>query len=323
MAKNYTENVEAYDLFLRGKFHLRKLTPPEIKKGIELLQKATDADPSYALAYAGIGEAYRSLAMAGEMPPGEVLTKARAAAQKAVEIDDALAEGHSSLGTNIFFYDWNWTEAENQFLRALELDPNSSMAHYGYAHLLSNTGRHAEALAEIKRSRELEPLSPFINSFEAAFLTVAGQPDAGLDRVRIALDLDPNFYFAHLIAAAAYREKKMYHESIAESRQAKALSPNQTYSNVGAAYALAMTGQVDETRAILDEMLRLSESHFVPPYHIALVYNALGETDQALAWLEKGYEQRDPKMIFLKVESRWDNLRGDPRFQDISRRVGF
>lgn len=323
LAKNYTENVEAYQLFLNGRFHHRKLTPPEIKKGIAYLQQAIDTDPSYALAYTEISRAYTALAMAGEMPPGEVLTKARAAAQKAVEIDDALAEGHSSLGTNIFFYDWNWTEAENQFLRALELDPNSSMAHYGYAHLLSNTGRHAEALAEMKRSRELEPLSPFINSFEAAFLTVAGQPDAGLDRVRIALDLDPNFYFAHLIAAAAYREKKMYHESIAESRQAKALSPNQTYSNVGAAYALAMTGQVDETRAILDEMLRLSESRFVPPYHIALVYNALGETDQALAWLEKGYEQRDPKMIFLKVESRWKSLRGDPRFQDISRRVGF
>ena len=321
LAKNYTENVEAYQLFLNGRFHHRKLTPPEIKKGIAYLQQAIDTDPSYALAYTEISRAYTALALAGDMNPGEVLLKAKAAAQRAVEIDDALAEAHSSLGSVFFWYDWNWKEAEEHFIRALELDPKSSIAHFGYADFLSKMGRPEEALAEIKRAREIEPFSPFINTFEAWFLA-AGQPDAALDRVEIAIDLDPNFFFAHWIAAEIYKGKKMYPESIAESRLAKSLSPHQTWSDVGLAYTFAETGRVDESRAILNEMLRLSESRWVPPYHIALVYNALGETNQALAWLEKGYKHHDPKMALLK-EERWNNLRDDPRFQDLLRRVGF
>jgi TolB-like protein/Tfp pilus assembly protein PilF len=322
LAKNYTENVEAYQLFLNGRFHHRKLTPPEIKKGIAYLQQAIDTDPSYALAYTEISRAYTALALAGDMNPGEVLLKAKAAAQRAVEIDDALAEAHSSLGSVFFWYDWNWKEAEEHFIRALELDPNSSIAHFGYADFLSKMGRPEEALAEIKRAREIDPLSPFINTFEAWFLNGAGQPDAALDRVQSAIDLDPNFYFAYWMKAEIYRGKKMYPESIDESRRAKALAPNQTWSDAGLAYTFAETGQVEESRAILNEMLRLSESRWVPPYHIALVYNALGETNQALAWLEKGYKHHDPKMALLK-EERWKTLRGDPRFQDLMRRVGF
>ena len=321
LAKNYTENVEAYQLFLNGRFHHRKLTPPEIKKGIAYLQQAIDTDPSYALAYTEISRAYTALALAGDMNPGEVLLKAKAAAQRAVEIDDALAEAHSSLGSVFFWYDWNWKEAEEHFIRALELDPKSSITHFGYADFLSKMGRPEEALAEIKRAREIDPLSPFINTFEAWFLA-AGQPDAAMERVGIAIDLDPNIFLAHWIAAEIYKGEKMYPESIAESRLAKSLSPHQTWSDVGLAYTFVETGQLNESRAILNEMLRLSESRWVPPYHIALVYNALGETDQALAWLEKGYQHRDPKMALLK-EERWKNLRGDPRFQDLLRRVGF
>jgi serine/threonine-protein kinase len=322
LAKNHTENVEAYQLFLNGRFHQRKLTTPEIKKGIAYLQQAIDTDPSYALAYTEISRAYTALALAGDMNPGEVLPKAKAAAQRAVEIDDALAEAHCSLGSVFFWYDWNWKEAEEHFIRALELDPNSSIAHFGYADFLSKMERPEEALAEIKRAREIEPFSPFINTFEAWFLA-AGQPDAAMERVRIAIDLDPNFFFAHWIAAEIYKGKKMYPESIAESKLAKSLSPHQTWSDVGLAYTFVETGQRNEARAILNQMLRLSESRWVPPYHIALVYNALGETDQSLAWLEKGYQHRDPKMALLKKEERWKNLRGDPRFQDLLRRVGF
>jgi TolB-like protein/DNA-binding winged helix-turn-helix (wHTH) protein len=322
LVKNYTENVEAYQLFWKGRFHHRKLAPPEIKKGIELLQKATDADPSYALAYAEISRAYGALVLAGEMYPGDVLPKYKAAAQKAVEIDDTLAEAHGALGSVSFWYDRNWKEAEKHFIRALELDPNSSITHFGYADFLSKMGRPEEALAEIQRAREIEPLSPFFNTFEAWFLNDAGQADEALDRVEAAIDLDSSFYFAHWMKAEIYKGKKMYPESIAESRQAKALTPNQTWSDAGLAYTFVATGQLDESRAILNEMLRISESRWVPPYHIALVYNALGETDQALAWLEKGFEHRDPKMALLK-EARWKNLRGDPRFQALLRRVGF
>src|SRR5215471_11289690 len=322
LVKNYTENVEAYELFQKGRFHQRKLTPPEIKKGIDYFQQAIDTDPSYALAYTGIVSANIALALAGDMNPGEVLPKAKAAAQKALEIEDTLAEAHNSIGAVFFWYDWNWKKAEEHFIRSVELDPKSSFAHYGYADFLSKMGRPEEALEEIKRARELDPLSPYVNTFEAWFLNNAGQPDAALDSVQSAIDLDPNFFFAYWMKAEIYRGKKMYPESIAESRQAKALAPNQTWSDAGLAYTFAATGQVDESRAILNEMLRLSESRWVPPYHIALVYNALGDTNQALAWLEKGYKHHDPKMALLK-EERWNNLRDDPRFKDILRRVGF
>ncbi len=323
LAKNYTENAEAYRLFIKGRFSIRKLTLPEIKAGISNMERAIDIDPSYALAYAGISEGYRALAVAGEMPPGEVLPKAMAAARKAVEIDDMLADGHSALGFTIFFQEWNWPEAEKHLLRALELDPNSSTAHFSYGHFLGTMGRREEAQAELKRARELEPYDPFINAMGAGFRLNSGQPEEAVNRIRATIDLDPNFYFAHMIAAVIYKRKQMYPESIAESRLAKELSPNQTWSDVGLVDTLVQTGKLDEARAIRDEMLKLSKSRFVPPFNIALVYNALGETDQALAWLEKGYEQRDPRMTFLKTDGRLKNLREDPRFQDLMRRVGF
>jgi TolB-like protein/Tfp pilus assembly protein PilF len=321
LAKNYTENVEAYDLFLKGRFHLRKLTEPEIKKGIACMQQAIDADPSYALAYAGIAEAYRALALAGEMNPSEVWPKAKAANQKAIEIDDTLAEGHSGLGSGLWFYDWSWTEAEIQFRRALELNPNSSMAHFAYGDFLFRMGRPEESRAERKRALELEPLDPMFNAMVASQATT--EPDKGMEMVRVALNADPNFYFAHMSAAAIYKRKKMYPESIAESRLAKELSPDQTWSDVGLAGTFVETGQRNEARAILNQMLRLSESRFVPPFNIALVYNALGETDQALAWLEKGYEKRDPRMTFLKTDGRLNNLRGDLRFAALMERMHF
>jgi TolB-like protein/DNA-binding winged helix-turn-helix (wHTH) protein/Tfp pilus assembly protein PilF len=319
LAKNYTENAEAYQLFLKGRSHWRKLTRPEIEKGIACLQQAIDIDPSYALAHAGISEAYAALAMAVEMPPGEVWPKAKKAAQKAIEIDDDLAEGHRSLGTAIFFFDWNWAEAENQFLRALELDPNSSMAQFGYADFLSKMGRREEALAKIKRAREIEPDSAFLTAFEAWFLP---EPDAALERVKFAIDLEPDFYFAHMIAGAIYRRKKMYPESVAEFRLARTLAPDQTWSDVQFVGALVESGERDEARVILNEILLRSKSRFVPPYHIALVYNALGETKQALAWLEKAYGVRDPKMTFLKT-GNWKNLREDPRFAALMERMHF
>ena len=152
VTKDYTANSEAKDLYLKGRFHVFKLTPPEIKTGISYFQQAIQLDPNYALAYVGLSEANRSLALGGEMTPTEFLPKAREAAQKALDLDDALAEAHTALGVTSFWYDWNWSEAENQFKRALELNPNSADTHMFYAHLLSNTGRHAEALVGNKTS---------------------------------------------------------------------------------------------------------------------------------------------------------------------------
>ncbi len=323
LAKTYTANAEAYELYLKGRYHLFKLTPPEIQKGIAYLQQAIEIDPAYALAYVGLSEAYRSLALAGEMTPTEFFPKSKAAAQKAIEIDDALAEAHTALGVNFFWYDWNWNEAEKQYQRALELNPNSVDAHMFYAHLLSNTGRHAEGLAEIKRARELDPLSPFVGALEGQFLIHAGRTDEALARLQKTFELAPDFWFPHLHAASAYIEKGMLAEAIAEARKSKELSGGETHSMAFLGYALAKLGKQAEARAQLEELLKRSIVRHVPPYNIALIYNGLKEHDEALAWLKRGYEQRDPKMAFLKIEPKWNNLRSDPRFQDLMRRMNF
>ncbi|MFL6230741.1 MAG: tetratricopeptide repeat protein, partial [Pyrinomonadaceae bacterium] len=323
VAKNYTANAEALQLYLKGRYHVFKLTPPELQKGISYFQQAIDIDPSYALAYAGLSDAYRALALGGEMNPTEVLPKAKAAAQKALELDDTLSEVHTTLGMNIFWYDWDWNAAESQFKRALELNPNNADAHLFYAHLLSNTGRHAEALAEIKRAREIDPLSPFASALEGQFLLHAGRADEALASLQETFELAPNYWFPHLFAASVYTEKGMYVEAVAEARRAKELSPMQTVSDSYSGYALAKSGKRDEARAVLEELLKLSKERFIPPYHVAIIYNGLGERDEALNWLERGYQQRDPKMAFLKIDPKWNNLRSDPHFQDLLRRVGF
>lgn len=323
LTKHHTENVEAYQLYLRGRFHVFKLTPPEINKGISYFQQAIAIDPRYALAYAGLSDAYRSLALGSEMPPTEFLSKSKAAAQKAVELDDALSEAHTALAMTVFWGDWNWNEAENQFKRALELNPNSANAHLFYAHLLSNLGRHAEALAEIKLARELDPLFPFAGALEGQFLTFAGHTDEALDRLRKTSELEPDFWMPHLFASRAYIEKEMYAEAINEARLTRKLSPLQTTSVAYESYALAKSGRLTEARAGLDELLKLSTERFVPPVHIALIYNGLGERDEALIWLERGFEQRDPKMTFLKVDPKWNNLHHEPRFIDLMQRMKF
>lgn len=322
LAKNYTENNEAYQLYLRGRFHIFRLTPPEVTKGISYFQRAIEIDPNYALAYTGISDGYRSLALGAEMPPNESLSKSKAAANKAIEIDETLTEGYVSLGSNAF-WQWDWNAAENHYKRALELNPNNADLHLFYAHLLSNTGRHAEAIAEVTLARQFDPLFPFGNALEGQFLLHAGRTDEALDRLKKTFDLEPNFWIAHLFASSAYIEKGMYEEAVAEARKASELSPFQTISAAHEAYALAKSGKPGEARIVLNRLLKLSGERFVPPYHLALIYNGLGEKDETFAWLERAYQEHDPKMAFLKVEPKWNNLRGEPRFQDLMRRMGL
>src|SRR3989442_994127 len=225
LAKNYTANTEAYQLYLKGRYHVLKLTPSEVQTGISYFQQAIEIDPSYALAYVGLADAYRTFALVGEMPPTEFFPKAKRAAQKAIEIDDTLADAHAELGFIIFWYDWDWNEAENQLERALALNTNNADSHLFYAHLLSNTGRHAEGLAEAKHARELDPLNLRTSALEGQFLIHAGRTDEALVRLQKTIELEPNFGFAHLFASSAYIEKGMYSEAIAEARKASELNP--------------------------------------------------------------------------------------------------
>lgn len=316
LAKDDTQNHDAYLLYLNGVFHSRKLTEPDIKKAIELFWQAIHKDPEYARAYAALAGAHRSLTLCCDGHPSELL-KGKQAAQKAVELDDELAEGHSALAALIYSYDWKWAEAEKEYLRALELDPNSATSHFQYAEFLNRMARGPESNEHGERARELEPYSPFFNAFGAG-----KDPEKAVERIKFAIKLDPNFYFSHTIAAGIYGRRKMYAEAIEEARLAKALSPNQTWSDANLSRIFVDAGRPEESRAILDQLLLRSKSRFVPPYHIAMVYNNLGDKERALEWLEKAYDIRDPKMTFLKSPN-WKNVENDPRFKDILRRVGF
>lgn len=320
--KRPTENVEAYQLYMKGRYHALNLTRAETDKGIAYFQQAIELDPNYALAYVGLARTYLPMALTSGVPSWEVMPKAKAAALRAVEIDETLAEAHTALGYTIFWYDWDWQAAETEYLRALELNPNNAEAHFGYAHLLSNTARHEQALAEIKLSRELDPVSLVTNALEGQILFFAGRPDEALDRLNKTIDLNPNFWLSHLFISAIYTEKGMFAEAIAAAKNAGELSGN-SQSNAYRAYALAKWGKQTEARAILDELSKLATTNYVPPYNFAVIYNGLGESGKALDYLEKGFVEKDVRMAFLKVEPKWNNLRNEPRFIELIRRMNF
>ncbi|PYS90843.1 MAG: hypothetical protein DMF62_03940 [Acidobacteria bacterium] len=323
LRKRYTDNVEAYQLYSRGRFHVFKLLPDEIRQGIAYYQQAIELDPGYALAYAGIGDAYRSLAVGSEVSPVDSFAKAKAASNRAIEIDDGLSDGHTTLGMTLFWGDWNWAGAEKELKRAIELNPNDTNAHIYFAHLLSNTGRHQEALVQIKLARELDPLFPFAGALEGQFLTQAGKPDEALDRLQKTYDLAPNFWMPHLFASAAYIEKQMFPEALAEARKARALSAASTYSNALESYTLAKLGNREEAKKVLSEMFEIRSTRGMPASHFAIAYLGLGDNESALDWLEKGFAEHDPKMAFLKVDPKFNNLRASPRFKDLMKRMNF
>jgi len=320
VTKTYTNDPEAYQLYLRGRYRILKSNQIDVEASIKYFQQAIDRDPSYAMAYVGLADAYR--APVAERRPSEALAKSKAAAQKALEIDDTLADAHAVLGFIIFWYEWNWSASEAELKRAIELDPKNADAHNFYAHLLSNTGRHDEALAEAKLSRELDPLNLRACALEGQFLIHAGQVDAGIARLNSLLELDPNHWMVHLFLASGYIEKGMWDKAIEEGRKTVEINPHsRSFSYLG--YALAKAGREREAREELDKIMTLGKERWISPYSTALLYNGLGDREQTISWLEKGLADRDPRMVFLKVEPKWNNLRNDSQFQKIMTGVGF
>jgi tetratricopeptide (TPR) repeat protein len=320
--KPYTENVEAYQLYLKGRFHFLKVTRPGTEKAVAYFEQAIALDPNYALAYAGLADAYRGLAINGEMSPSEFLPKAKTAAQKAVELDDTLSDAHAVLGFIVFWLDWDWNECERHYQRALELNPNNADALIFYANLYSNLGRHSEALAMAKRARELDPLNLRTSALEGQFLIHAGQPDEALERFQKTLELDQNHWLTNVFFASAYIEKGMYPEAIEHARRAGGVydSPR---ANSFLGYALAKSGNEREARAELERILESAGEIYVSPYNVAMIYNGLGDREETLRWLERGFRQREPRMVFLKVEPKWNNLRSEPRFIELMRQMNF
>ncbi len=319
----YTTSGEAYQLYLKGRDHVQRVALPELQKGIQFLTQATALDPNYALAYVGLADAYRT-SSAVDMTPALVIPKAIEAAEKAVQLDDASSTAHTQLGVLAIWYDWDAAAAEQHFLRALELDPENAEAHLFLGHLRSNQGRHQEAMRSVERALALEPFNPRFNALAGQFLTHAGRTDDALVRLQATLALDPNHVLAHIFASAAYSEKGRHEQAIAEAEQAAAITRRTMSHPLGLiGYAKAKSGDVAGAEAVLEEMLAASQSRYVAPYGVALIYNALGNTDETFAWLERGFEAGDHKMNLLKVDPKWANLHGDPRFEELVRRIGF
>ncbi len=323
LAKHYTESNEAYQLYLKGRFYWNKRTGEAIKKSIEYFNQAIEKDPSFALAYAGLADSY--VVPANPLPPREKMPKAKAAAMKALELDNTLAEAHTSLARVLTVYDWDWTSAEKEFKRAIELNPRYATAHQWYGTHSEAMGRHNEAIAEEKRAQELDPLSLIINFELGLAFYYAREYDQAIEQFQKTLELDPNFPPVYSFLPAAYEQKGMYHEAIAGFQKGMALAAGTewSFSTCGLGHVYGVSGKKDEARTMLNELKQLSGQKYVTADGIALIYAGLGEKDQAFAWLEKGYEERSFQMAWLKVEPRWDSLRSDPRYADLLRRMGL
>jgi tetratricopeptide (TPR) repeat protein len=320
LAKHYTDNPEAYQLYLRGRYFWNKRTEGDLKKSKEYFEQAIAKDANCALAYGGLSDYY--ILIAGTEGPKPAIPKAREAAAKALALDETLAEPHTVLGFIKWAYDADWGDAEREFKRAIELNPNDVLAHDRYSVLLSQMGRFEEAFAEIRTAQELDPFSLLINMRIAIFLYRARQYDRALEQCRKTLELDGNYPRVHWVLALIYEQKGMNNEAIAEIQRVITVvgRTDDNLAQLGIAYALA--GNRREATKILNEMKELSKERYVHPESIALVHASLGEKDQAFEWLDRSFEQGDSHMG-LKVDPQWDSLRSDPRFAQMLRRVGL
>jgi len=320
LTKHYTENAEAYRLYLQGYYYSNRLTPDGLKKGIELLNQAVEVDPANALTYAGLAYSYAA-ASDQIMSPSEAMLKVKAAAQRALELDETLGEAHTWLAYVKSRYEWDWVGGEREYLRALELNPNYAPAHQWYGSYLAEQGRMEKAIAEMTRACELDPLTSWINTYLAWFYYLARQPDEAITRLRKIIQTDPNFIIAHSTLGAAYEQKGMFEEAINELKKARLLDPKCCLPHLG--YIYAISGRRGEAQRMLDELLKQAKQPDFNPYDIAPIYAGLGEKDLAFMWLEKAYEYKSESLLFLKVEPWLDSLRTDPRFKDLLRRMNL
>jgi DNA-binding winged helix-turn-helix (wHTH) protein/TolB-like protein/Flp pilus assembly protein TadD len=323
LAKHDTDNPAAHLLYLEGRYQIEKRTPDAATKAIESFGHAIEKDSNYALAYSGMAEGYFTLSVTGNRRPSEAFPMSKEAATKALALDPQLVEAHTILGIARFFNDWDWAAAERDFKRAIEINPNFPLAHEMYGHLLSNLGRHREALEQINRALELDPLSLIANAIKGQMLQFAGRYDDAVSQLEKAIDVEPGFWISHLTLGKVYERKRLYPEALAEFQRAWELSGHSPEPKSLLGYTYALSGNTSEARRIIDELKKASAARYVPPKHIALIYAGLGEKNEMFDWLERAYEDRDISLTFMKVEPRWDLYRADPRFLDLLRRVGL
>lgn len=323
LGKRYTDNTKAYQLYLQGRYHWNKRNEDGMRKGIQFLEQAIELDPNYALAYAGLADFFIILGFYGINAPHEVMPRVKAAAQKALAIDDTLAEARISLAYATAAYDWEWTSAEKDYKRAIKLNKNYATAHHWYGEYLAFTGRADEAAAELECAHELDPLSLIINVALGWIYYLGRRYDDAVKQLLRTLELDPNFIQAHFCLGLAYIQKGLHAEAIAELERVIDLQGRAPGALAALGFALAASGERAGARKLLDEMNEQSRDRYVSAYWTAMLCIGLGEKDLAFSWLDKSCEQRDLWLACLKVETMADSLRSDPRFDELLNRVAF
>ncbi len=322
MNKQMTASSEAYELYLKGRFYWNKRTPSDLQKAISFFEEAVDKDPNYAMAYSGIADSYALLTAYTVEPPRQLMPKAKEAALKAIALDDNLAAAHASLGQITAYYDYDFATAEREYRRAIELNPNYAPAHQWLAEHLAAMKRNDEALDEIRRALELDPFSVIMNRIYADILVDGRKYDEAIRQYQKAIDLDPNFPTSHYFLGRAYEAKGMYDDAVKSYTRASELGTVFKDVLVKTNDVYKKSGWKAYVQFSLDQLVVNAPQRF-PSFFIATFYAKLGRDDEALRWLERGYEERDFRMTLLSVAFEFDRLRSDPRFRELVRRMGL
>ena len=323
LTKRQTASQRVYHDYVKGRFHLAQATEESIRRAIGYFERVIEKDPSHALGFAGLSDAYILLAFFSLVAPSEVLPQSKQAALKALEIDEGLAEAHTSLAGIMKVYDWDWRGAEREYRRALELNRNYPHTHRSYADLLSAVGRHQEALQENRKAQELDPISCAIRMQGAWTLYMAREYKAAQQQAHKTLQMEPNFAPAHFVLALTYERMGRPKEAIAAFEKTRSLSGDNPATIAGLGHTLGIAGHKAEPRGLLKELQVISNRRYVSPCCFALVHAGLGELERAFMWLEEAVVTRDVWLVWLKAEPRFDRLRSAPRFQDLLGRVGL
>jgi TolB-like protein/DNA-binding winged helix-turn-helix (wHTH) protein/Tfp pilus assembly protein PilF len=316
-------SAEGYENYLKGRYYWNKRSPEGLTRAIEYFQLAIEKEPNYALAYAGLADCYSIIgsAIVGTVPSLEVAPKARAAAVRALQLDDTLAEAQTSLATVRFNYDWDWARAASGFQHAIELNPSYATAYQRYSLYLIAMGRAQESLAQMNRARELDPLSISTNFSLGWRFYMARKYDRAIEQLRNTLEMDPNFALPRMVLGQAYEQTSAYPQALRELQKAASISQDSPQMLGALGHAYAASGQRAEAEKILSLLLEKSNKQYVSPFYVALVYTGLHENDNALDWLEKAFRDRSNAMVFLKVDPELDGLRSLPRFQSLLARL--
>jgi TolB-like protein/DNA-binding winged helix-turn-helix (wHTH) protein/tetratricopeptide (TPR) repeat protein len=311
---------EAYEAYLKGRYFWNKRTEDGLRKSIDYFQNAISHDPKFAAAYAGLADSY-SILGSDVLPAQVASSKAHAAANKALELDPTIAEGHAELALVEFYYDWDWTRSEQEFRRAIELNPNYATAHQWYSYYLSAMGRFPEALEEARHAQQIDPLSLSINTTLAGRYRDLRQYAQAIDLNRRTLEMDSDFVPAHIALGAAYEEQGIWLQAVSEYQKAVDLSQNSPPALASLGYAYGLAGNQNEARKVIASLRAASKQHYVSAFDMAIVFAGIDDRDSAFRWLEKAYSERESQMAFLNITRRMDPLRSDPRFADLLHRM--